>query len=96
MEGGTIYHQIWDNIKKKVKADRPRRGGGLVITVSHNVPNNIAGTYELRKLTDVGESFCELNFVSWVISVQGIVWFDPTVYFLFSWEACYMTRSYDL
>ena len=37
---------VWDNIiKKKVKADRPRSGGGggLVITVSHSVPD-ITGT----------------------------------------------------
>ena len=36
-------------------------GGDLVITVLHNVPNDIAGMFELRKLTDVGESFCELE-----------------------------------
>ena len=36
---------VWDNIiKKRVKADRPRRGGGLVITVSYSVPDNITGT----------------------------------------------------
>ena len=49
-------------LKKKVKADKLRRGWvgeGLIIFVSHNVPNNIAGTFELKKLTDVGESFCE-------------------------------------
>ena len=32
----------------------------LVITVSH-VPNNFAGMFELRKLTDVRESFYELE-----------------------------------
>ena len=37
---------VWVNIiKKKVMADRLRRvGGGLVITVSHSVPDNIIGT----------------------------------------------------
>ena len=40
---------VWDIIKKKVKADRPKRreggwGGGLVITVSHSIPDNITGT----------------------------------------------------
>ena len=36
---------VWDNIiKKRVKTDRPRRVGGLVITVSHSVPDNITGT----------------------------------------------------
>ena len=54
---------VWDNIiKKKVKADRLRRGGGLVITVKHSVPDNITGTSQLMKLTAVGESSCELIF----------------------------------
>ena len=44
---------VCDNIiKKKVKSDR---------RTSNNVPNNIARMFELRKRTDVGESFCELE-----------------------------------
>ena len=36
--------------------------GGL-ITISHNVSNNITRMLKLKKLTGVRESFCELNFI---------------------------------
>ena len=39
-------------------------GGGFVVTISHNVPNNIARMFEQRKLTEVCKSFCELNFIT--------------------------------
>ena len=40
---------------------------------SHNVPST-ARISKLKKLTDVCESFCELNFKSWVLSVGMPVW----------------------
>ena len=45
-------------------------GGGLIITVSHNVLNNIAGTSELKKLTSVSKSFCELTLFFLVLGVE--------------------------
>ena len=45
-DGGSRYNlpPVWDNIiNKKVTADKLRMGVGLVINISHNVPNNIGG-----------------------------------------------------
>ena len=73
-DGGRYNLQlVWDNIikkKMKVKIGQSEEEG-LVITVSHNVPNDIAGMLELKKLAGVSESFCELNICelnSWVLS----------------------------
>ena len=43
--------------------------------ISHNVPNNIGGVSELnlKKLTGVTESLCELNFIYCVSSVKMTV-----------------------
>ena len=42
----------------------------LIITILHNVANNIGGTSELKKLTGVSESFCELNLIYCVSNVK--------------------------
>ena len=48
---------VWDNIIKKwVKADRPRRVGGLVSIIMYIVPRQLRGE-RLMKLTGVSESF---------------------------------------
>ena len=55
------------------EADTPSSGGGgggLVITVLHNIPNNIGGTSELKKLTGVVKAFVTLNFISCVLSEE--------------------------
>ena len=41
----------------------------VVINILHNAHNNIAGMSKLKKMT--GASFCELNFISWVSSVEN-------------------------
>ena len=80
MEEGTIYH--WYGTSSRTKWRQTGEevgvgcGGGLIMTVPHNVPNNIADTSKLKMLTDVGESFCELNFISQVLSVEVNVWFQ--------------------
>ena len=63
--GIVIVQRQHHQEETEVKADRPRKGRGgrsLVLMVSHNVPNNICRMTELKKLTGVSESFCELNF----------------------------------
>ena len=50
---------------------------------------------ELKKLTDVSESFCEFSLISWVLSVEMTVWFqnqDRWVYIVMSGRCLKLLR----
>ena len=59
VSNGMGQHQ-----QEESEGRQAKERGGLIITVSHNVPNNISKMLKLKKLTGVRKSFRELNFKS--------------------------------